>query len=269
MSETDAAQDRAVPNSGLYPGRVTHRRLAPVTHALAYRVFSLLLDIDALPELDRRLGLFGYNRAAPLSFHDRDHGPRDGGPLRPWVESALAARGLAIDGGPIRLLCFPRLWGYVFNPLSVYYCYRSDGGLHAVVYEVANTFGEQHAYVLGVDRERESVEQTARKVFHVSPFLDVAGGYRFRISPPGERLAMTIRHDADDGTPLLIASHRGRRRPLSDRALAGAVLRHPLMTVKVIAAIYTQAFRLWRKQCPATGHPGWAAAGAGGIRETA
>lgn len=247
ISPAPPAASPQAQDGALYLGRVVHKRLQPMTHRLEYRVFSLLLDIDRLSELDRRLKLFGYNRRAVLSFRDGDHGPRDGGPLRPWVEAALAARGVDIAGGPIRLLCFPRLWGYVFNPLSIYYCYLPDGRLRAILYEVSNTFGEQHGYLLECDPDSAEIQHATDKVFHVSPFNRMGGRYRFKMKPPDARLAVLIRQSDPEGRPLLVAAHRGERRALTDRALAAAILRHPLMTVKVTAAIHWEALKLWLK----------------------
>ncbi|MFC6855849.1 DUF1365 domain-containing protein [Marivibrio halodurans] len=246
-SGTTQGATEPVGGSALYFGRVVHKRLRPMTHRLDYRVFSLFLDIDDLAALDARSRLFGYNRLRPVSFMDRDHGPRDGGPLRPWVEAKLAERGIDIAGGPIRLLCFPRLWGYVFNPLSIYFCYRPTGGLRAILYEVANTFGEWHGYLLEVPAGAAEISQTTEKVFHVSPFNRMGGHYRFRLKPPGTRLNLLIRQSDPEGRPLLVASHVGARRPLDDRALAAAILRHPLMTLKVTAAIHWEALKLWLK----------------------
>ena len=137
-------------HSAIYEGAVVHDRLRPKRHRLKYHVYSMLLDIDELPDLARRFWLFGYNSWAPLAFYDRDHGLANGSPLRPWVESHLMKAGLPIDGGPIRLLCYPRVFGYVFNPLSVYFCYNQDGQLRATLYEVCNTFEERHTYVIAV-----------------------------------------------------------------------------------------------------------------------
>ena len=247
MTEAAHTADGATPSAALYYGRVAHKRVQPMTHRLEYRVFSLFLDIDRLAALDRAMTLFGYNRRAVVSFRDADHGPRDGTPLRPWVERLLAERGIDLDGGPIRLLCFPRLWGYVFNPLSIYYCYGPDDRLRAVLYEVSNTFGEQHCYLLPVDADTDEIAHEADKVFHVSPFNRMGGRYRFRLKPPGERLNILIRQSDPEGRPLLVASHVGERRPLDDRALAGAILRFPLMTLKVTAAIHWEALKLWLK----------------------
>ena len=241
----------------LYLGRVYHGRLSPFRHQFTYRVFSLYLDLDGIPQLGRQLRLFSHNRRNLLSFHDTDHGARDGSPLRPWVEAALAARGLeSCVGGPIGVLCFPRLLGYVFNPLTIYFCHRPDGALAALIYEVKNTFGQQHAYVLPVGEARSGearpgeagapVAQACDKRFYVSPFIEMDCRYRFRVRPPGERLSVLIRQ-SDSSGDVLVASQTGRRVRLTDARLLRAVVTHPLMTHKVIAAIHWQALRLWLK----------------------
>ena len=237
----------------LYVGRVMHHRLRPFRHRFVYRVFSLYLDIDRIDGLAGRLRWLSVNRPNLFAFYDRDHGARDGSPLRPWVEAALARRGIDLQGGAIRLLCFPRVLGYVFNPLSIYFCHHADGALRAVLYEVKNTFGDQHAYVLPVAHRPDggetgdpAIAQACDKRFYVSPFIGMDAHYRFRLAPPGDRLAVTIRQSVPDGE-LLIATLTGRRRRLTDATLAGAFVTHPLMTLKVIAAIHWEALWLWAK----------------------
>ena len=236
-------------SSALYFGSVMHHRLIPFHHRFRYRVFSALLDLDELDGSLRGLRLLGIGRPGLFSFRARDHGPRDGSSLRPWVERLLAERGLDLDRGPIRLLCFPRLFGYVFNPLSIYFCYDRGEALRAIVYEVKNTFGEQHAYALEVPAARNSaaaVAQQCDKAFYVSPFIGMTSTYRFRIKEPGEALSVLIRQSVPEGEQLIATLH-GRRRPLDDRHLLIAFLRYPLMTVKVIGAIHWEALRLWLK----------------------
>ncbi|WP_051341197.1 DUF1365 domain-containing protein [Azospirillum halopraeferens] len=232
--------------SGLYEGTVVHSRLKPVRHRLRYRVFSLLLDLDELPELDRRLRLFAHGRFALTAFHDADHGPGDGRPIRAWVDGHLAAAGLPA-GGPVRVLCFPRVLGYAFNPLSVWFCHRPDGTLAAILHEVSNTFGQRHTYVIPAAAGADGlVRQTCDKRFYVSPFMAMETTYHFRIRPPDEAVAVAI-HQTDAGGTVLHASLAARRAELSDRTLAAAWLRHPLMTAKVMAGIHWEAWRLWRK----------------------
>ena len=221
---------------------------------LRYRVFSLLLDLDELPELDRRLRLFAHNRRGVYSFHDRDHGAGDGSPLRPWMEAALAEAGIDIAGGPIRLLCYPRLFGYAFNPLSVWFCHAPDETLKAILYEVRNTFGEKHGYLIPVSGAAGIVRQRCEKALHVSPFIDMRQTYNFRVLPPGERIAVAIREDDPEGT-LLYASFTGERRPLTDRSLASTLIRYPLLTYKVIGGIHWEALKLWLKGIPLTDRP--------------
>ena len=241
--------EASVGHSCLYVGSVMHRRLRPFVHRFTYRVFSLYLDLDELAGLSRRLALFSHNRWNLLGFRDRDHGPRDGSPLRPWAEAQLAAAGLAGPYGAIRLLCFPRLLGYVFNPLSVWFCHDGAGRLLAVIYEVSNTRGQHHAYTIAVGQggpANAPLEQGCAKLFHVSPFIPMAARYHFRLREPSDRLAIAILESVAEG-PILAATHTGRRRGLTDRNLAAALLGHPLMAVKVIGAIHWQALRLWLK----------------------
>src|SRR5580658_140903 len=171
--------------STLYAGIVTHRRLRPRPHRLRYRVFWMLLDLDEIGRLPRRLRLFSHNRFNALSFFDTDHGDGSGRPLRDQVEGHLRAAGLATDGGAIRLFCMPRIFGYGFNPLSVYFCHRRDGALVALLYEVRNTFGERHSYLIPVGASDDAViRQSCDKCFYVSPFLDMSLRYDFRVVPP-------------------------------------------------------------------------------------
>ena len=224
--------------------QVMHRRLFPMQYRFSYRVFSLLLDLDALDRLPRLLSTGRFNL---FRFDLRDHGPRDGSPLRPWAEAVLAARGIELAGGRIRLLCFPRVLGYGFNPLSLWYCEHADGRLRAVIAEVNNTFGEHHFYLLadGGAPLDWPLRGAAHKCFYVSPLMDVAGEYRFRLGEPGERLAVLIRQYHDDGRLKLVASQAGQGEPLGDRALLRAFARTPLMTFKVMAAIHWQALKIW------------------------
>jgi DUF1365 family protein len=227
--------------SALYEGWVMHRRLSPRHHAFRYRVFSLLLDLDELEQLD--VQLLRWNRAGIFSFHDRDHG--DGRPLRVWLDSLLTREGIAANG-PRRVLCYPRLFGYVFNPLSVWFCYTRDERLAAIVYEVHNTCGERHAYVLRAGNDDAVVRQQAAKAFYVSPFLSMDCAYNFKIKPPGNDVLIAV-NETERGEPILTATFHGRRKPLTDATLAAMLLRHPLMTFKIVAAIHYEAIRLMWK----------------------
>jgi len=240
------------------PGRLPTLRpkmnRRPKRHRLRYDVFSMLLDLDELPELDRRYRLFGHNRTAPLAFFDRDHGPCTGAALRPWVEARLAEAGVDVRGGPIRLLCYPRVFGFAFNPLSVFFCHAPDGTLKAILYEVCNTYKERHTYVIPVAPGGGPViRQQADKAMYVSPFIAMDCTYHFRILPPGEGVSIVIRQEDSDGL-LLAAAFQGVRRPFSGRELARLLVRFPLMTLKIVAGIHWEAFRLWRKGLPVFSH---------------
>lgn len=233
--------------SAIYAGVVAHARLRPKRHRLRYRVFSLLLDLDEVAGLGRRLRLFGHNRAAVFGFRDDDHGA-GAGELRGWVLQQLAAAGVAPAAPRIEMLCYPRIFGYVFNPLTVYFCH--DGGtLAAILYEVHNTFGERRTYAIRVAAGTDAIEQACAKELYVSPFVPMDCLYRFRIVPPGERVLVAI-DEADADGLLLTASFAGSRQPLTDAGLLKALFAYPLMTLKVTAAIHWEAMRLWAKGVP-------------------
>jgi len=237
----------AAQHGALYIGRVMHARLNPFRHRFQYRVFSLWLDIDRVADTTAKLNLLTYNRFGLLSFYDRDHGARDGSLLRPWVENALRVAGVTPPGGAIRLLCFPRVLGHVFNPLSIYFCYNGSERLAAAVYEVRNTFGDLHVSVAGTDAEQNgTVSHSANKSFYVSPLMQMQARYDFSFRAPDENLAFTIRESGAQG-PLLLASHHATRAPLSDWQLLRAFLTHPLLTLKVVGAIHFEALRLFLK----------------------
>jgi DUF1365 family protein len=230
----------------LYLSQVMHRRAGRPAYRFTYPVFSVLLDIDRLDTLHQRLRWLSVDRWNLLSIRRRDHGRRDGSAWRPWVEAQLADAGISLQGGRIRLLCMPRMLGYGFNPISIWYCEHRDGGLRAVIAEVNNTFGDHHNYVLhnGGAVMVWPVRAVAEKAMHVSPLIDMDCEYRFRLAEPTEHLSVFIRQ-FQSGRFLLAASQTGQARPLDDHHLLGALLRTPLMTFKVMAAIHWQALKIW------------------------
>jgi DUF1365 family protein len=240
---------KRTPAAALYRGEVMHARLKPVPHRFVYRVLNLLIDLDRLDEADRQSCLFGVNRRALYSFHERDHGPRDGTSLSAHARAVAASAGVDISGARIELLCYPRLLGYAFNPLSVYYCYRDDGALAVLIYEVRNTFGGHHSYVCPVRPHETSaagIRQARNKRFHVSPFIGMDMRYHFRISLPGEDAKIRIL-ETDSGGPLLAATFKGRKQPLTNTHLIAAFLALPFVTLKVVWGIHYEAARLWLK----------------------
>ena len=232
--------------SGLYQGLVVHQRLRPRRHRLRYRIFQLLLDLDELAALDRGLRLFGHNRPALVGFHDRDHGPGEGAPLRSYVEAELGKAGIDLGGGPIRLLCMPRVLGQVFNPLSLYFCHRPSGELAAILYEVNNTFGERHSYLIPVEGPARTIRQACDKGFYVSPLQEMAMRYDFTVRAPKEDLFVGI-VSSDAHGPMLHAAFTARRSELSDGAILKAFLGAPLLMLKVLAGIHWEALRTWLK----------------------
>jgi len=236
----------------LFLGKVMHRRLRPVVNAFVYPVFYIQLP---LRDLDSAIcPFFAIDRSNLLSFWQKDHGPRDGSPLLPWITARLRERGLP-DDGEIILQTFPRLFGYVFNPVSFWYCHDRAGALIAVLAEVNNTFGGTHAYLLhnpGGAPLRDGQELRADKAFHVSPFNEIVGGYRFRFHL--DRPAQLARIDYDDADgELLLTAISGKQQRWGSGALLGAVLRMPLMTAGVMLRIHWQALKLWLKGVPFRG----------------
>ena len=231
-------------SSALYPGQVAHARLRPRRHSLSYRLYSMLFDLDELPALHSRLRLFGLNRFNLLSFHERDHGDGSATPLRAQVDALLARAGITA-GGPIRVLCYPRVLGTAFNPLSTFFCHRPDGSLAAILYEVNNTFGERHSYLIPAE-DAPVVKQACEKGFYVSPFMDMDLSYAFRVRPPADQVQVLV--DVDDAEGRVLATgFVAERQALTDRNLFRAWLTHPWMTVGVVAAIHWEALFIWLK----------------------
>ena len=230
--------------SGLYAGVVSHTRLKPRRHSLRYRIFMLLLDLDEVAALDRRLKLFSLGRFNLVGFDPRRHGDGSATPLKVQVEAQLAAAGIA-HGGPVRLLAMPRILGLGFNPLTVFFCHRADGALSAILYEVNNTFGERHSYLIPAE-DAPVVRQACEKGFYVSPFMDMDLKYAFRVRPPGEAVQVLV--DVDDAEGRVLATgFVAARQELSDRNLFRAWLSHPWMTVGVVGAIHWEALFIWLK----------------------
>jgi len=240
-------------NSGLYVGTVFHRRVRPAVHQLQYRVFSLLIDLDELPRLHKELRGFSWNRFNALSVHDKDFGTEKGIGLRDGVERALQSASINEPLCKVYLSCYPRIFGYAFNPLSLYYCHREDGAVFAVLHEVHNTFGERHVYVLPVNGSPKWIQQTTNKSLFVSPFAHMDMHYRFRLNVPSSKQVIAIRLHDDDGL-VLTASYTAERRMLNARSLLKQVLVMPLLSIKVVAGIHWEALRLFIKRVPWFSH---------------
>lgn len=232
-----------MPETCLYHGEVVHRRINPLRHELRYRVFNLFADVDRLSETARTLRWLSYNRFNLFSLFDRNHGPGDGTPVREHAWSLVRAA----DGGDhvtrIFMFCYPAVLGYVFNPLTVYYAYDAGNRLRLMIYEVNNTFGGRHSYVVPVGEE---LTHSAPKHFFVSPFNAVEGHYTFHFTAPEQKMALGIALNVD-GRPVLNAYVSGTRLPLTDSGLLRSFAMVPFLTIKVIAAIHFQALKLWWK----------------------
>lgn len=242
-------------SSRLCLGTVGHRRFAPRRHELSYRVFSLLLDLDELDSIPNECRLLSINRPGIVSWWERDHGLGSPAGLRRDIETMVRQSGLGPPPARISMLCFPRVLGYAFNPLTAYFCRDGDGLLQTMVYEVNNTFGGRHFYVIAAGRKHNGTYfHAAKKAFYVSPFNDIEGDYTFRVSDTGGPVTIGVSLKVD-GAPLLTAHHTANPVPLSNRALTAALARTPLMTFKVIAGIHFEALRLWLKGVRTTRRP--------------
>ena len=231
--------------SSIYNGTVIHKRFKPKIHFFKYRVFSLLIDLSELDILDKKINYFSYNKFNLISFFDKDHGERDGSSIVEWVKKNLNENGLNTENIKIKLLCYPRILGYVFNPLSVFYVYDINEKLVSILYEVKNTFGEQHTYIFRVENN-SLLQHNCEKKFHVSPFIEMDCNYFFRILKPAEKISVII-DQYQSNEKILYASQDGKRADFTSSELIKSYLKHPLMTFKIISAIHFEAFKLWIK----------------------
>ena len=232
--------------SSIYNGTVIHKRFKPKIHYFKYKVFSLLIDLSELENLSKKIKFFSYNKFNLVSFYEKDHGNRDGSSLVSWVKKNLEDNKINSEKVKIKLLCYPRILGYVFNPLSVFYIYNENEKLVSILYEVKNTFGEQHTYIFKVDSDQNLYQHNCSKKFHVSPFIEMNCKYFFRLLKPGEKISVIIdQYQTDE--KILYASQDGQRVDFNTKELIKSYLKHPLMTFKIILAIHFEAFKLWIK----------------------
>lgn len=237
-------------NCAIYNGTVVHRRLKPKNHLLKYNVFSLLLDLDALDLIDKNKAPLAINRFGFLSFYESDHGDGRGKGLKTWVIEQLFRAGIDNADIRVRVLCYPRFIGYVFNPLTVFFCETQDHKTIAILYQVKNTMGESHTYIIPIEPDAKApLKHECDKAMYVSPFTPMESSYAFSIVPPGDGICVSIQQLDEDG-PILNASFTGKRAVFNRSNLRHAILRHPLMTMKVIASIHLEALKLWRKGVP-------------------
>ena len=230
----------------LFIGRTVHERRSPFLHRFSYRIASLLIDLERLQEADTLSRLFSVDRFNLYSFFARDHGERNGSSLIDWARNRFDEASVSIGDARLSLLCSPRVLGYVFNPLSIYFAEdRKTGALKGVIYQVHNTFGDAHAYVAPCTGDRAE-HQEADKIFHVSPFFDVAGRYEFTLRAPDERFKLSIFKQREDG-PDFMATMTLNRAPLTTRTLSGLFASQPFSTFKTISAIHFEALKLWIK----------------------
>ena len=232
--------------SSIYNGTVIHKRFKPKTHYFKYNVFSLLIDLSELDQLNNKIKFFSYNKFNLVSFYEKDHGDRDGKSLIDWVKKNLDDNNVSSENIKIKLLCYPRILGYVFNPLSVFYVYDIDERIICILYEVKNTFGEQHTYIFRVNDDKNLYQHNCLKKFHVSPFIEMDCKYFFRILKPGEKISVII-DQYQTNEKILYASQDGKRVEFSTKELIKSYISHPLMTFKIISAIHYEAFKLWLK----------------------
>jgi DUF1365 family protein len=235
--------------ASLCRGKVMHARLNPFGHRFNYSVFNLLIDLDRLNEARAQSPLFAVNRFGPVSFHEADHRLSGEGSLRTEINGLLAQAGIANAPARVLLLCYPRIFGYVFNPISVYFAYDPEGALVAAIYEVRNTFGQRHTYVAKVEADELSdagLRQHRSKLFHVSPFVGMDAAYDFRVLPPGETVRVRIM-ETEGGKPLLSATLTADVKPLTTRRIIADMLHAPLLTLKVVGGIHYEALKLWLK----------------------
>ena len=231
--------------SCIYNGTVIHKRFKPKIHFFKYKVFSLLIDLSELNNLDKKIGFFSYNKFNLISFFDKDHGDRDGSSIINWVKKNLKENDVNCENIRIKLLCYPRIFGYVFNPLSIFYVYDKNDKLISLLYEVKNTFGEQHTYIFKI-KENNLLKHNCEKKFHVSPFIEMNCSYFFRTLKPADKISIII-DQYQLNEKILYASQDGKRTDFTTSELIKSYLKHPLMTFKVIAAIHFEAFKLWTK----------------------
>ena len=231
-------------NSCIYNGEVNHTRFKPVKHFLNYKTFSLLIDLDEIEQLDKSISIFSHNKFNIFSFYNKDHGDRDGSSLKEWVVSNLKKYKIEGNISKIKILCYPRIFGYVFNPLSIFYCYENDK-LKSIFYEVKNTFNEQHTYIFKI-KDGEEIKQKCKKKFYVSPFMNMETFYNFKLVDPNQRLSVMIKQTDAEGA-VLTATQTGYRKEFNFKQLLINFFKYPLMTIKIISSIHFEALLLWKK----------------------